>query len=189
MVPRQAAKQVAVYQLKITLKGIRPPIWRRVQVTGGMDLSDLDWVVCRVMPWSGFHGHAFTVNGVEYGEIDPDWGSDWEDETEAILGEIISGPGFRFTYEFDFGDRWLHDIRVEKVLPLEAGVQYPVCLAGKRAGPPEDCGGVHGYYGLVAALQDPRHPDHGFWTEWMDGGFDAEAFDLDAVNRELSSLE
>ncbi len=185
MNPVRSKEPVQVYQLKITLKGIRPPIWRRVQVRGDMDLSHLSWVVCRVMPWSGFHSHVFTLNGVDYGEIDPDWGSDWEDEAEVVLSEIIPGPGFRFTYEFDFGDSWLHDIRVEKVLPLEAGVQYPVCLAGKRAGPPEDCGGVHGYYGLVAALQDPRHPERDFWAEWMDGGFDAEAFDLSEVNARL----
>jgi hypothetical protein len=186
VVARKAAKQAAVYQLKITLKGIRPPIWRRVQMTSDMNLGDLNWVLQVVMPWSGFHAHAFTVNGVDYNEPDPEYGSDMEDEAEAQLGEVIPGPGFKFTYEFDFGDAWLHDIRVEKILPIEAGVQYPICLAGKRAGPPEDCGGVRGYYGLLQALQDPRHPDHDQMLEWMGAPFAAEAFDLDEVNERLS---
>jgi hypothetical protein len=153
-----------------------------------MDLGDLNWVLLRLMPWSGFHLHAFTVNGVDYNEPEPEYGSDMEDEAEAQLSELIAGSGFKFSYEFDFGDCWMHDILVEKILPLEAGTHYPVCLAGKRACPPEDCGGIWGYANLLDAIRDPKHEEHDELLEWIGGSFDPEAFDLDAVNQRLKKI-
>jgi Plasmid pRiA4b ORF-3-like protein len=104
------------------------------------------------------------------------------------LAEIASSPKTKFIYEYDFGDSWEHEVLIEKILPPETGVRYPNCLTGKHACPPEDCGGVWGYAGLLETIQDSHHPDHEEMLEWVGGSFDPEAFDLDTVNRELKRL-
>jgi hypothetical protein len=91
-------------------------------------------------------------------------------------------------YIYDFGDSWRHEVKLEKILPLEQGEQVPVCLAGAWACPPEDCGGPSGYASLVAASGDPHHPDRRSWREWLGGGFGPEAFDLEAINERLARL-
>jgi len=107
----------------------------------------------------------------------------------SFATEMVSGKGSRFVYEYDFGDGWEHEIRVEKILPLEAGVYYPLCLASKRACLPEDCGGIGGCHGLVRAIQDPEHPDHEDMLEWLGGDFDTEKFALEAINQELKLVQ
>lgn len=93
-----------------------------------------------------------------------------------------------FAYEYDFGDSWQHRIEVEKVLPPEPGVRYPRCLAGKRACPPEDVGGIFGYEEFLQAIRSPKHPEHEAMLEWAGGAFDPEAFDLQGVNEQLAHL-
>ncbi len=104
------------------------------------------------------------------------------------LQQVVSGVKDKLIYEYDFGDSWEHELLVEKILPLEAGKGYPVCLTGKRACPPEDCGGIWGYAGFLEAIQDPNHPEHEAMREWVGGEFAPDAFDLDEVNRELQRL-
>jgi hypothetical protein len=100
----------------------------------------------------------------------------------------VRGEKDKFLYEYDFGDSWDHELRIEKVLPCEAGKRYPVCLTGRRACPPEDCGGIWGYASFLDAIHDPQHPEHEEMLEWISGEFEPEAFDLDEVNRELQRL-
>jgi hypothetical protein len=104
------------------------------------------------------------------------------------LAHIVTGVKFEFRYEYDFGDGWQHTLLVEKILPLEPGQQYPVCTKGKCACPPEDVGGIWGYYGFLNAIQNPEHPDHGMYLEWVGDEFDPKAFDLDSVNAMLRDL-
>ena len=104
------------------------------------------------------------------------------------LNQIAPGAGFKFRYEYDFGDSWEHVLVVEKVLPPEPGRQVPVCIKGKRACPPEDVGGVWGYAEFLEALQDPDHEDHEMYLEWIGGEFDAEEFDLEETNEMLRGL-
>ena len=94
----------------------------------------------------------------------------------------------RFVYEYDFGDSWEHQIVVEKVLVPEAGVRYPVCLAGKRACPPEDVGGIWGYAEFLEAMRDPEHTEHETMLAWIGGAFDAQAFDLEGINQRLRHI-
>jgi hypothetical protein len=91
-------------------------------------------------------------------------------------------------YEYDFGDGWEHGIQLEKIVGPEPGVHYPRCLAGRRACPPEDCGGVWGYAELLEILADPRHPEHAERLEWLGGPIDPEAFDPDEVNNLLKRV-
>jgi hypothetical protein len=123
--------------------------------------------------------------------MDEDWddvGSEDEDDTQYTLEQVVTRPGQRFRYTYDFGDGWDHSIVVEKILPAQRGVKYPVCLAGKRACPPEDSGGPWGYEGLLEALRDPHHERHEELTQWAGSDFDPEAFNVNDVNARLKGL-
>jgi hypothetical protein len=189
MAARKSSASQTVYQLKITLKGIRPPIWRRVQVGGSMTLGKLHEVVQIVMGWEGYHLHQFSIAGIDYGQPDPEFDVDVSNEDRVKLSQVIAGEKFKFLYTYDFGDNWEHEILVEKVLPAAADTHYPICLTGKRACPPEDCGGPWGYAELLEGLQDPENPDYEEQLEWVGEGFDPNQFDLAAINQELSDLK
>jgi hypothetical protein len=134
----------AVYQIKVTLKGSKPPIWRRIQITSDITLVQLHRILQRVMGWEGSHLYQFVISGIAYG--DPGMVGEWDAEDARIvtLAALVRGEKSKLLYEYDFGDSWEHELLVEKILPLEEGKRYPICLTGKRACPPEDCGGVLG---------------------------------------------
>jgi hypothetical protein len=189
MAPRKQAQ--SVYQLKITLKDIRPPIWRRVQVRSDVNLEHLHWLIQQAMGWTNSHLHSFTICGIDYGEPMPDLGFDemgLREERSVKLSKVISGEGFKFLYLYDFGDSWEHEILVEKVLPADPDTSYPVCIKAKRACPPEDCGGVWGYQNFLEAIQSADHPEHEEMLEWVGGFFDPEDAELDEVNRLLKMM-
>lgn len=180
-----------IYQLKVTLTDSKPPIWRRIQVPADITLSKLHHILQTAMGWSDSHLHQFIVGDTFYGVPDPDAAPDMEtkNESRVKLSKIAPAEKSRFVYEYDFGDSWEHAILVEKILPAAEGVQYPLCLTGKRACPPEDVGGVWGYDEFLEAIKDPKHPDHEEMLEWADEGFDPEAFDLDAINKALRKMK
>jgi len=186
MSPRSKAP---IYQIKVTLRGSKPPIWRRVQVRSDITLGRLHRILQTVMPWEEAHLHQFIVEGEYYGPHAPDIGFvDIIDENSVMLAEIVTGERFRFLYEYDFGDSWEHFLLVEKILPPEEGVNYPICIKGRRACPPEDVGGIWGYYDFLEAIQDPNHPEHEDYMEWIGEDFGPNAFDLDAINEMLRIL-
>lgn len=186
-----AAKQSStadIYQIKVTLRGSKPPIWRRIQVPSDINLGKLHRILQVVMGWYDSHLHQFIMGGTYYGEPDPDYramGMEMRGEKRVKLDQIVRGEKSRFRYEYDFGDSWEHELLVEKILPPEPGVRYPVCLKGKGACPPEDVGGVWGYSDFLEAIKDPRRPEHDDMLEWVGSEFDPEAFDLDEVNEAL----
>jgi hypothetical protein len=186
--PRTRRKSgYAVYRLKITLKHFKPPIWRRVLVTSDITLNDLHWIIQVAMGWTNSHLHQFRIGPAYYS--DPAFGLDGvRDECQTELGDVITREKLRFVYEYDFGDGWQHEILVEKILPAEAGETYPKCMAGQRACPPEDCGGVWGYGHFLEAIRHPDHPEHEDMLEWIGGSFDPEQFDLEHVNKRLRRL-
>jgi hypothetical protein len=178
-----------IYQLKITLRDSKPPIWRRVLVPGKFSLYKLHQVIQIAMGWTDSHLHQFIVDD-EYYSIpsDEDWGP-VIDERRQTLSKMAPDEKRKFVYEYDFGDSWDHQILVEKILPSEAGTKYPVCIKGKRACPPEDVGGVWGYDTFLEAIKDPTHEEHKMFKEWIGLNFDPEAFDLDLINAELQHLK
>lgn len=184
--PKPTKEPVQIFQLKVTLRQFRPPIWRRIQVPGDITLYKLHQIVQLSMGWTNSHLHQFTIHGVSYGETDPDLRI--VNERRYRLNQLVSEVKEHFAYEYDFGDCWEHDILVEKILAPESGVHYPCCIKGKRACPPEDVGGVWGYADFLEALQDPAHPEHEDMIEWLGEEFDPEAFDLDKVNAYLRQL-
>ena len=188
MAPRKQSTPPSVYQLKITLKGTRPPIWRRVQVTSDTTLGKLHQIIQETMGWSDYHLHSFLIKGEEYGQPMPEEDVDVQNEQSVKLSQVVIREKFKFIYTYDFGDSWDHEIVVEKVLPLDPQMSYPLCLTGKRACPPEDCGGVWRYTSFLEAIQDPSHSEHESMLEWVGGEFDPDAFDLDGVNQLLKQI-
>ncbi|MEW5956096.1 MAG: plasmid pRiA4b ORF-3 family protein [Chloroflexota bacterium] len=177
-----------IYQIKVTLKNSKPPIWRRIRVRADTKLSQLHLILQAVMGWENYHLHQFVVGDIYFGEPRPDDYYELNDERKFTLSQITATEGFKFSYEYDFGDNWQHDLRVEKIMPPEPNVQYPHCITGKRACPPEDVGGVWGYADFLAAIKDPHHPEHQVMLDWVGGEFDPQAFDLDEVNQALRHL-
>ena len=174
------------YQLKITLAGIRPPIWRRILVSGDTSLKALHEIVQLVMGWNDSHLYRFEVDGTMYEDPKNDeFEGDSRPAARAKLATVLRTPRARFSYLYDFGDCWKHTIVVEKILAENRKGIHAACLAGRRACPPEDCGGVPSYVELVEAVRNPGHLEHKAWLDWVGGEFDPEAFDLNAVNRAL----
>lgn len=196
--PRRAAPAVPVtpargngtdvYQLKITLKSVRPPVWRRVLVPGRITLASLHDVVQVAMGWTDSHLHQWEVDGQEYGTPSPDWPDPTLRSERRVRLDAVAVEGTRLEYWYDFGDDWRHDVRVEQVRGRLRGERLPRCVAGRRACPPEDVGGPWGYAELLAAQADPSHPEHESFATWAPG-FRAAAFDVaetDALLRRSS---
>jgi hypothetical protein len=186
MVKRKQATPKAVYQLKIALKNLKPPIWRRIQVTDTTTLNELHLIIQEVMGWENYHLHQFSIGGLNYGQPQQGYGIEVRNEKMVKLSDVVSGEKFKFNYIYDFGDDWDHSILVEKILPFFSEVRYPICLAGKRACPPEDCGGTWGYIEFLEAIQDSSHPEHKNLLEWVGGDFDPEDCNLDEINQRLA---
>jgi hypothetical protein len=175
-----------VLELKISLVESKPPIWRRVIVPEFLTLADLHRVIQIVMGWENSHLHEFEVSDGRYTEFEEDIQSGAGDSTAVTLRSLkLNREGRTFLYNYDFGDDWLHEIVVESSRPADDSVKFPVCVTGRRAGPPEDSGGVHRYAYLLEAVSDPANPDHQELSAWLDPNFDPEAFDADRVNQDL----
>jgi hypothetical protein len=195
-----------VYQIKVTLLGTSPPIWRRLLVPADLTLEELHDVLQLAMGWENCHMHDFRIGqrrfgkpepndrfmglpALGYGKLKPRVDTGVGNERTTRLFSVLGRVGAKAVYTYDFGDSWEHAITVEKVLLPELGRAYPVCLDGKRHGPPEDCGGIPGFYNLLEAVADPAHDQHEELRDWLGGGFDPEAFFMDKVNRRLEPMQ
>lgn len=188
--PKAKATTATVFQFKITLKNIEPPIWRRIQVKD-CTLDNLHEDIQTAMGWTNSHLHQFEIAGVRHG--DPELlCEDWQDEIQPVnslrtkVSKIVpkDGKRFQFDYEYDFGDGWEHEILFEGRLKAEKGTRYPLCLEGQRACPPEDVGGPFGYADYLEAMADPKHERHKEFMKWS-GSFDPEAFDAEATTKNM----
>lgn len=135
------SEQLAIYQLHIFILGISPMIWRRVKIRSDSTIADLHYIIQIAMGWTDSHLHRFIIHGKQYGiaQIGGIWFPD--DAREIKLSDFGWRAKERFLYEYDLGDNWQHQIRVEAILTPKSNCVYPVCIGGKRACPPEDCGG------------------------------------------------
>jgi len=188
MTAKKSPKNQTVYQIKITLKRIRPPIWRRVQVLSSTTLEEFHLIIQEAMGWCGGHLHVFTIDDVDYGEPDPQFDFDILSQENVKLDQAFDGEKSKFTYTYDFGDDWEHEILLEKELPYSSDIKYPRCITGKRACPPEDCGGPWGYAELLEIMANPSHPEYEERMEWMDESFDPNSFDVEEVNLALQAM-
>ena len=178
-----------IYQIKVTLLGTDPPIWRRLLVPADLTLEQFHDVLQLAMGWENCHLHEFRIGRQRFGKPDSMeqtfGGSRTASERTARLFSVLGRAGAKAEYTYDFGDSWEHEVVVEKCLASEPGRAYPACLAGERHGPPEDCGGIPGFYNLLEAISDPEHEEHQELLDWVGGSFDPESFSVDAVNQRL----
>ncbi len=183
---------VPVHRIKVTIAGSKPPIWRRLEVPSAMTLVDLHEVLQTAFEWEGGHLWLFEVGKDTFGV--GDLGMPSRDARRLTLGQAAPRKGFTMTYVYDFGDDWRHTIKVEDIGAAEPGATYPRCLTGRRAAPPEDCGGVWGYAELLEILADPAHPEHEDRLDWLGLGlesadeFDPAEFSVEETNDMLEML-
>lgn len=160
-----------------------------MQVPSNISLAKLHEIIQAAMGWYDCHLYEFEIHGQTYGQPLPDFDDlHIKSDRTLSLNQFVTGEKFKFPYLYDMGDSWDHQILVEKVLPIDPEVRYPICIKGKRACPPEDCGGVWGYADFLETIRDPQHSDHETMLEWIGGEFDSEAFDLEAANWRLQQI-
>jgi hypothetical protein len=178
-----------IYQLKITLSGIIPPIWRRIQVPSSIKLCCLHSAIQVAMGWTDSHLHQFEKDGKNWGV--PEWDEfnefDLIDESKTLLANVLKTEGDSMSYQYDFGDDWQHGVVLEKILPVESALKHPLCLAGERRCPPEDVGGVFGYQEFLEVIFDPNHEEYEQHVRWAGGHF-VDEFDLKAANGKLARM-
>ena len=179
-----------IYQIKVPLLGTKPPIWRRLLVPADLTLAQLHNALQIAMVWEDGHMHEFRVGQRRFGHPEP---ADpfmrmprTESERTMRLSAVLGRTGAKMIYAYDFGDSWEHGILLEKQLLADPDTTYPVCTDGKLACPPEDCGGIPGYYNLLDALADPQNPEHEEMRDWIGDDFDPQAFSVDSVNQKLA---
>ena len=184
---KKTAGPAPVFQLKVSLRGAKPPIWRRLLVPADFSLERLHETILSAFGWHGGHLHVFETAFGDFGRADRELGH--RADTSVTLEQVAPGVKDKIRYTYDFGDDWVHDIVVERVLAPDPSTTYPRCVGGKRAAPPDDCGGIWGYEELVEVLTDPAHPEHKERLEWLgladSSQFAPDAFDLEAVNYRL----
>ena len=173
----------SIFQLRIALRDIAPPVWRRVLVRSTATLAELHAILQDVMGWQNYHLWEFTIGTDQYEAPDPE--ATGRDASKVKLKDLNIEVGDTFEYVYDPGDDWQHDIVLEDRLAAEPDLAYPVCTGGARACPPEDCGGPHRYAEVLEIMQKPEHPDFRETGEWLGEGFHPEAFDRRITNRVL----
>jgi Plasmid pRiA4b ORF-3-like protein len=176
-----------IYQFKITLQDIKPAVWRRIRVPASYTFWDLHVAIQDVMGWTDSHLHEFVIKNpktsrkVNIGIPDEDFGRKVSEGWKKKIADFFSPQNPKAEYTYDFGDNWNHVISLEDILPRQKGVDYPLCVVGERACPPEDCGGSHGYERFLAIIMDPNHEEHDSMLEWAGGEFHPEQFDCSEV--------
>jgi Plasmid pRiA4b ORF-3-like protein len=180
-----------IFQIQVVLLGFKPKIWRRILIPSDLLLSDFHKIIQTTMGWTNSHLHHFIKNGIYYSVKFPD-DDFWDNKInvdykkkKVCISDILNIEKAKITYEYDFGDGWIHDIILEKILLFDENVKYPTCLAGKMSCPPEDCGGVWGYSDMLEILKQPDTEEYDSYIEWLGGEFDPEYFNKEEVNELL----
>jgi Plasmid pRiA4b ORF-3-like protein len=187
---KKSDRPAPVYQIKVGLRDAKPPIWRRLEVPADISLARLHRVIQVAFGWTDTHLHVFETAYGSFGTADADLGH--RAEAPVTLEQVAPTADSKLRYIYDFGDNWEHDLLVERVFDRDQTATYPRCTGGRRAGPPEDCGGIWGYAELVDSLSDPADPEHEDRLAWLGlddaSEFNPSNFDPAAVTRALSAL-
>ena len=168
-----------VFRVRVKLRNFNPPIWRRIEVPYNFTLHELHLVIQAAMGWENYHLYTFRVGRTSYSIPNDEWpNEDIDSRKTKIKNLIFIGPKSKMIYEYDFGDSWEHDVTIEKIIPAEIGVNYPRCVSGKLACPPEDSGGTYGYARKLGIIENPKDEEYEETVECLGEDFDAEHFDL-----------
>ncbi|NPV91062.1 MAG: hypothetical protein HPY50_09860 [Firmicutes bacterium] len=189
----------SVYQLKVMIRGIKPPIWRQILVPRGITFNKLHKIIQTAFGWQGYHLFEFDFGDVKVCIPEPGY------DPELYLGikelnakrtkiDSLLTERKKCIYTYDFGDEWKHEVVLEGLIPVQEGIRYPVCTDGARQGPPEDVGGAPGYREFLKIIRNPKHPEHDECLEWVemqtgDGKFNPEYFSLEEINRLLAKIK
>jgi hypothetical protein len=173
--------------VRVTLQDIHPPVWRRLLIPGSVRLDKLHLIIQAAFGWWNDHLHDFRIGSARYGTHIDDYPEDELDEKTVTVLQALEGTR-RFSYEYDFGDSWEHEVVVEDCWRMPLGLKFGVCVDGQNACPPEDVGGCHGYAGFREAVADPNHDEHERMLTWVGGSFDPTEFDLGLANARLQKV-
>jgi hypothetical protein len=187
IIKKHKIKQMSkILQFKITLKNSNPKIWRRFQIDNSLMFYDLHLVIQNVMGWTNTHLYQFVFGKNNYiGNPELLDSNDVADDSITELAVIFDKPKVKVIYEYDFGDGWEHEVVLEKIVEKLPKQQYPFCIAGEMNCPPDDCGGIPGFYYYLEVLKNKKHPEYKEIKEWMGGDYDPGFFDLETVNEFL----
>jgi hypothetical protein len=184
---RTRSKSTKSYQLRVELKGVKPAVWRRIDVPGDIKLSKLHHILLAVMGWQGGHLHEFNFVDAIYGQADDELGPEVEDESRVSLVKALGGSA-SFTWIYDYGDYWAHKVKLERIVDLGVPLQTAMCITGRNACPPEDIGGAPGYAEFLQAIRDLQHPEHQAMLQQCGGAFDPSEFDPMEAQQRLDEI-
>ena len=189
-------KKYKSYIIKVTIKNTHPPVWRRLQIPAGITFHELNAIIQLAFNWSGYHLYSFEIGNLLI-EIPDDIYDDFDykvinskrTKVDKYFDEIE-----KLEYTYDFGDNWIHNIQIEKVLESEEKLENPVCLKAKMASLPEDCGGPWGYEDLLDVINNPKDERYKDMKDWLEQGYsvrydDRTYVDLNRINRELEAYK
>lgn len=200
LLPRNSAH--LRYVVRVDLDEATPPVWRRLALSSRLTLDQVHRVLQVAMGWEDYHLHEFTMGPdtkdrsvasfrTDQTDLDDDMSAAVH-ESAVRLDQVLATPGQRLFYQYDFGDSWEHTLKLEKVEPWTAGDLPARCLTGRRAGPPEDCGGIGGFTEIVEALDGGPLPEvfdsAKHFRDWLPAGYDPAAFDQQTINSRLHIL-
>lgn len=177
-----------VFALRLNIVGCQPKIWRRLVVRESMWLSRLHDSIQVIFDWFDYQTHAFSLDDLRFGNPLKQEEMTIEDDRDVTLADLDLAHRERFTYGYHFGDGWQVEVKVEKSGVVEKGMTYPVCTAGERAGPPEDCGGLEAFHDLLACIKEPESELGREWLEWLGPEYEPAKCDLVKINKALRKL-
>jgi len=176
------------FSLRLSVVGCQPRIWRRLLVRESMWLSRLHDSIQILFDWFDYQTHAFNLDDLHFGNPLKHEALSIEDDRDVSLADLDLEHRARFTYDYNFGEGWQIEVKVEKSGVLEKGAVYPLCLAGERAGPPEDCGGLEAFQDMLACIKEPETDLGREWLEWLGPDYRPDACDVEKINKALKKL-
>ena len=174
-------KTSSIYQFKVTLKFIKPKIWRQIQVPANYTFQDLHLTIQNAMGWENDHLYQFEMATHRHHRMVIGINECDQLDYEATIEQYFLSPKDKALYLYDFGDSWKHEVILEKILPRVKNTKYPQCIKGKGACPPEDCGGVWGYEDILEIIKNPNHEKYAEHMEWLGEKFDPEEFNPKSI--------
>lgn len=186
-----AAKKKATeraFTLHLSVLGTTPLVWRRLVVRESMWLSRLHDSIQVLFDWFDYQTHAFNLDDLRFGNPLKRDALTIEDDRDVTLADLDLEHRERFTYGYHFGEGWQVQARVEKTDTVQKGATYPLCTAGERAGPPEDCGGLEAFHDMLACIKEPHTELGREWIEWLGPDYRPEICDVEKINKALKKL-
>jgi hypothetical protein len=177
-----------ILSLRMTVSGTQPKVWRRLLVRESMWLSRLHDSIQIAFDWFDYQTHTFVLDDLRFGNPLKQDAVLIEDDRDVTLGDLGLATRDRFTYDYHFGESWHIEIRIEKVAAPEKKTAYPLCAAGERAGPPEDCGGLEAFHDMLACVKQPDTELGREWLDWLGPEYDPAVCDVERINKALRKL-